>query len=398
MNPANLRAGKSRHVLMIHTDGNTFNNPTLKCMIDLMLDNGYSIDLRYPRTFAPMPEVKGVRYLPYGKVVRRLKRIVFDRLCLGLLMYMGVALEKILYYREYDLVIGIDRQGLLEADIIARSRGIPFIFISFEITFAKETSPRYKMPEKRASAGAACWIIQDDERAAQLKLENGFSDANKLLLPLASKGVGTTAETRMRDKLGIPVDKKVAIVIGSVSSWSMTREIIRSVTDWPDEWVLILHERYGRTRELLADELEGLAPLIRERIYISNYASILVDEMAEILSGIDAGLAFYKPDYKGGPLTGDNLKFLGLASGKISTYLRYGVPVIVNQIGLFAEQVQAYNLGSVVSAPDQIENVLPDLAQGGYSDDIEHYFSSKLDFNVYADEVLSRIESVIAHD
>ena len=44
-----------KRVLIIHTDGNSFNNPSLKCIIDLLLEKGCEIDLRYPKSDAPMP-------------------------------------------------------------------------------------------------------------------------------------------------------------------------------------------------------------------------------------------------------------------------------------------------------------------------------------------------------
>ena len=386
---------ESGRILIIHTDGNTFNNPSLKCIVDLLLGRGFTIDLRYPKTFAPMPPIEHVRLIPYGKIVRRLKRIIFDRLCFRPLMVLAIALEQLLYYRKYDLILGVDRQGLLEADIISRSTKAPFIFISFEITFASETSARYKSLEKTASMNVSCWIVQDDERADKLKQENGFEDFNKFLLPLASAGMGQTSETRLRDKLGIPIDKKVAIVIGSVSSWSMTREIVRSVPAWPDDWVLILHERYGRTREQLANDLAAIEGLVGTKIYISESATELVDDMAEILSGIDAGLAFYKPVYNGGPLTGNNLKYLGLASGKLSTYLRYRVPVVVNEIGLFAQQVRQFRIGSVVAEPEQVGVALNELGDCDYRGNIETYFKTRLDFNLYADRLMSAFESAM---
>ncbi|MDY6868004.1 MAG: hypothetical protein SVT56_08880, partial [Chloroflexota bacterium] len=118
------------------------------------------------------------------------------------------------------------------------------------------------------------------------------------------------------------------------------------------------------------------------------------DDMSMILSGIDAGLAFYRPDYSG-PLTGDNLKYLGLASGKVSTYLRYGVPVVMNETGLYAEEVQRYKLGCVVCNIDKISEKLTEIKNNDYSQNAKSYFSDNLDFNIYADDVLLNILSVV---
>ena len=390
----NFISSQSNRILIIHTDGNTFNNPSLKCIIDLLLENGFEIDLRYPKSYAPMPLMDNVRFIPFGKFTRRLKDIIFNRFCSKLLMSLSVFIEYILYYRKYDLIIGVDRQGLLEANILNRLIKSRYIFISYEITFEKETSIRYKAIEKEASKNVSLWIIQDEERAQKLMEENGLKESNKFLLPLASAGVGNKSELRLRDQLEIPNTKYVAIVIGSIAAWSMTNEIIKSVINWPDDWVLILHERYGRTRELLMNELPDMESYINKKIFISDSATENVDDMSTILSGVDAGIAFYKPDYVG-PYTGNNLKYLGLASGKISTYLRYGIPVIANEIGLYAEVIHKHQLGIIVSSPENITTQLSELKSPCYSVNAKRYFSEYLDFNNYSDNFLNEILSVI---
>lgn len=381
-------------ILIIHTDGNTFNNPSLKCIIDLLIENGFKVDLRYPESYAPMPSIDNIRFIPFGRLTNRLKNIVFNRLCLNIFMYLSVFIENILLYKKYDLIIGVDRQGLLEANILNKILKTPYVFISFEITFASEISSRYKELEKQASKNVSYWIIQDNVRAQKLAEENSLQNSNKFLLPLASACVGKVNNVRLRDNLNIPKTKNVVIVIGSMSTWSMTNEIIRSVIKWPDDWVLILHERYGRTNETLTKEFSELKELIGNKIYISNSATEMVDDMSMILSGVDVGLAFYQPDYTG-THTGNNIKYLGLASGKISTYFRYGVPVIVNDIGLYADEVKKYKLGYVVENIDNISGVLQGFNDIGYSDNTKKYFSEYLNFNIYAEELLSKILLVI---
>ena len=394
MKHVNLKNSKSNHILIIHTDGNTFNNPSLKCIIDLLLENGFKIDLRYPKSHAPMPLNSNIRFIPFGKFIRRLKNIIFNRFCSKLLINLSVFVEYVFYYKKYDLIIGVDRQGLLEANILNKLTSTPHIFISFEITFEKETSVRYKELEKDASKSIYSWIVQDEERAQKLLEENDLQVSNRFLLPLASAGIGNTNDVRLRDRLGIPKTKNVAIAIGSISSWSMISEIIRSVTSWPDDWVLILHERYGRTRETLDEELLYIEAFIGEKIFISDSATEMVDDMSMILSGVDAGLAFYRADYSG-TLTGNNLKYLGLASGKISTYLRYGIPVVVNEIGLYAEEIQRCKLGCVVSGSNEISEKLIEIKNNDYTKNAKSYFSDNLDFNIYADDVLFNIFSAV---
>jgi hypothetical protein len=387
--------GSPKRILIIHTDGNSFNNPSLKCIIDLLLEKGCEIDLRYPRSDAPMPAPRGVRLLPFGRIAKHLKANIFDRLGSRRLAALSVFAEKLALYRRYDLVIGVDRQGLIEAGILHRLTGTPYVFFSFEIMFESETSPRYKSLERDAAAAASMWLVQDEARARQLELENGLQPANRFLLPLSSAGPGAPGTQRLRDRLLIPEEMKVAIAIGSVEGWSMTGRILKSVAGWPEDWALIVHERYGRTRERLRSELAQVGHLVGRRIFLSDAAPEMVDDMGSVLAGVTVGLAFYEPDYRG-TYTGKNLEHLGMASGKISTYLRYGVPVILNDIGLYPGEVRRFGFGQVVESPEQIAGRLEYCSDERCGGSARSYFLEKLDFNVHAQGVWSRLREAMA--
>jgi len=97
-------------------------------------------DLPYPRSGAPTPQYRGIRLLPFGRLIKKLNSLAYNRLCSWALIYIAVFIEKILPYSKYDLIIGIDRQGLLEAKALNAITSVPFVYISFEITFEDETS------------------------------------------------------------------------------------------------------------------------------------------------------------------------------------------------------------------------------------------------------------------
>lgn len=174
----------------------------------------------------------------------------------------------------------------------------------------------------------------------------------------------------------------------------MTREIIQSVASWPDDWVLIVHERYGRTSQSLANTLAEIAPLVGKKIFLSNAATDSVDDMGSILSGVSVGLAFYKPVFIG-PYLGKNLIHLGLASGKISTCLRYGVPVLVNEIGLFAQESKTHRFGWAVESPDLIGGSLERFRDAQLGANAKKYFTERLDFNRFENDLWTRIEGAM---
>jgi hypothetical protein len=382
---------RDKRALIIHAEGNLFNNPTLKCVVDMMLARGYEIDFRYLRSVAPMLQVDGLNYLPFGVWLWRLKSVVFNKIAFYPLVFCCVLLEKVLLYRRYDLIVAVDRQGLIEAAALNALTGTPYILISFEITFASETSAWVKRIERTASRNLALWVIQDEERAACLQKENGLDPGKCMLVPLASPGAGTQAAPRLRDELGIPKQKKAAILMGSIADWTMAKEVILGALDWPEEWVLIIHDRYGLTGQRLAELMGKIEPAIHGRIYISNAAPDTVDDLNYVLAGVDAGLAFYKPVYIP-PYLGRNLQHLGLASGKISTCLRYGVPVITNEIGLYAKKIREFQLGEVVDTPERIGACLRSVKSETYTANARAYFSRELDFGLYAEALWERME------
>ncbi len=379
-----------KRVLLIHTDGNTFNNPTLKCVVDLLLENKVQLTIRYPLNLASMPDITELSLLPFGKLYQKVKRIIFDRLCWQWLSYLSVWFEYKFIYDHYDLVIGVDRQGLIEAAFLYKLSKMPFVFFSFEIMFESETSTKFKSSEKEAAKSVKHWFVQDEIRATHLQRENGLNPTIKTIIPLAPSGSSNKNSHRLRDQLGIPLEKKVAIVMGSISAWSMTLEILSSVESWPDDWALIVHDRYGRTEielEKLGCNINGITA---GKVYLSNHACILVDDMSTILAGVSAGLAFYQPDYTS-RYTGKNLEFLGLASGKISVFLRHGIPFIMNEIGTYSSLAKQYNFGIVVDEPIDISSALPNFSNPSWGENAKKFYTSNLDFINYRDLIWEKL-------
>lgn len=91
----------------------------------------------------------------------------------------------------------------------------------------------------------------------------------------------------------------MAIIIGSLSKWTMTSDILRTVENWPENWVLIVHERYGCTHEDLKSQHIVIDSLKNKKVYISDAATKFVDDMGSVLAGVSVGLAFYEPDFSG---------------------------------------------------------------------------------------------------
>lgn len=381
-----------RHVLLIHHDGNAFANPSLKALIDLLLEKGYHCTIRHAATGAPAPAAPGVASLPYGWLLGKARKWACDRLRARWLVSAIVALESRLLYGKPVLTIAVDRAGLIEAAALKRQRGVPFVFVSFEILFAAETSQAFKRMEQDAGKACAFWIVQDEARAAEVARENALDPDRAFLLPLASDGRGQVPGERLRDGLGIPADRKVAIMIGSMAPWTMAVEVMRSVDAWPAEWVLIVHERYGNTLAELR-RLGVDVSALTGRIHFSTEAPRAVDDMGSVLSGVSAGIAFYRPTHDS-PYTGRNLEVIGKAAGKIATYLRYGVPVVTNEIGAYARDIRTHGFGAVAAHPGELGAALSSIGEDA-ARAAGDYFDRYLDFSLRRDALWSLLDGAI---
>jgi hypothetical protein len=385
-----------KRVLIIHPEGNSYTNPTMKCIIDLLCDNGVGVHIMHKRTAAPMPPYRCVSYSSWGRYWAKLKNIALIKLSSQLLSSIIFMFEAALLPKRFNLIIGVDREGLLQASFYSLILKKPYIFFSYEIMFEEETSARFKRIERIASEGILKWFVQDSERASMLAKENDLDPARCVTLPLASKGIGKLPCNRLRDELGIRKDLKVGMIMGSLSDWSMSHDILKTIALWPEDWCLIVHYRYGQTKRYIQDTELDLAKYLGKNLFLSDSPVQMVDDMGYLLSGVSAGLAFYKAVFSD-RFTGKNLEYLGLASGKISSFLRYGVPVVMNQIGMYALLAEEHGFAVCVDGLAELPCALKQIEKPEYSAAAKKFFSSQLDFSLYEHTVWCELENAALH-
>ena len=173
----------SKKVLVVHPEGNILNNPNL-LQIFLALNEKYESHVLLPR----------LKILQHHKTVNG-KLIIYPKFIniLANIFQVSVALKIIagylnLFYlkEKYDLIIGVDRLGLIWADCFSKSFKSPCALISYEIFFLKETSKLFKMPEIEASKRVSFAIVQDDKRAEKLSEENKIDKKKLIQIPVVS--------------------------------------------------------------------------------------------------------------------------------------------------------------------------------------------------------------------
>lgn len=381
-----------KKILIIHPEGNIYNNPNLYEVLRLLSQN-YDMNILIPKLEINKTCISFKPYtIEYNKLFTKLKHKITNRFFYTLLTY---CFDKLYIKKKYDLIIGVDRWGILDAYFLSKRSQIPYAHISYEIIFSKEVSTCFKNLEIEASKNVKFSVVQDPIRGEKLHDENGI-DLNKMIyIPVASSFYKSYKKNySLYKELNIPLDMKILIFVGSISEWSCIDDVLQEADLLPHDWVIVFHDRYGDAEKkiaLLVAE-NRISYNAKNKIYFSYKIIDTNEEMHLLLHSADIGLALYCPDYKN-MYTGNNLKYIGLASGKISTYLQNGLPIITFADSIYGEFTQTNDLGIAIDNISQLwENLhtfeLDDLRNKRCLE----FFKSKISFENYELPFLKRIE------
>ncbi len=365
---------KKRSICIIHPEGNIHNNPNLSGIVEILSEKGfeiYVISLKNKNIFqGPCLSNTAELILHTDKLTGRIKKYFT------------------LLKRKYDFLIGVDA-GILEANKIGNLRNIPVGLISYEIMFADEVSIKSKKKEIKACQSLDFAVCQDSVRANQLSLENKIPLKKIIHIPVAGRSIVTgDKNSYLHRKLQIPLDKKIALFTGAVAKRSMIGKLLDSTATWPEDWVLVVHNRYGMNKAT-ADYYHKYKS--SQNIYFSRETCDTLENLKLVLKSADIGIALFKPIYDS-PFNGKNIEYLGMSSGKIATYLQHGLPIMVNQVGEMSDYVNKYSIGFTISNTNEIPDRLSNYKElRFYREKCYSFFKEKLDLNITITKLLKKL-------
>lgn len=231
---------------------------------------------------------------------------------------------------RYNFIIGVSQAGLLIAELLRRfGKAKNVIFYNDEIWLGTERDSWsgnllglfLKVLERRANKHVSMTVTQDMKRGRLLALVNDIAMTSIFPLPNSTSGLAQKAPVSfyLHDCLNIPRDKKIILWLGGIAVNSGALKIAFDADKLPDSHVLVFHFRSGtltpHMRKIV--ELED-----QEKIYISR-ETIPFEQLDSLIRSASIGLGLYADK-------GVNSRCIFHSSGRINSFLRFGIPCVVS--------------------------------------------------------------------
>ena len=366
----------SNKILIIHPEGNINSNPNLYSIVEILSGEGYFIDIYSPKR----------SNLDQTLTIKNARLLVED--------YSDFdSLEDVIkqkYSLDYKLIIGID-VGIIEAALLASLIGVSYGLISYEIFFASEIRANVKQMEIDACKNISFAVVQDEIRGALLCQENSILPEKLIYIPVSGCGYKPYKKKKLwHDHFQISSEKKIALLIGSIDTWTMVDELIHAAKNINDEWQIVIHSKYGATSfdDAMLNKIKNI-----KNIHISDICYRSIGDMENALHSADLGVAFYKT-IENSIYNGKNMQFIGMSSGKVSTYLQHGLPVLISNYEPMATLLTEYEIGYFVQS--DIANAFNSIDLFKIKENnIKIFFEKYLDLSHTIKPLLSVIKSAL---
>ena len=377
----------------------TYTNPTLVNFFKRLAALDFDIDLYT----APVSKQKSVFLqeelfhfpaYPILKIVWGDSREVYLRSIMNL--PDNIKFHAGLGKKKYDLVFAIDPDGLIAARQLVKKNPTPLFYFSFEIFFRHELHGREKKIKRReieASRFIDWVIIQDEQRWELLKRENKIAHNNIIYMPVAPAGPAERKKTAfLREKLGIPQDKKVVLFSQGIGDWIHVKELVEQAHIWPSSFILVIHSRNFVSNTKF---LENAAKCDPSRVRF-DFEPVPFDKLSELVGSADIGLVLRKPTHN--KYNGDNIRYVGLSSGTFSTYMKHGLPVISNNEQSHKDILLKHGCGIYIKEFSEIAGALQriDSNYEAMRNSCFTFFEDVLSFDNHYEQLMSTIMSYLS--
>jgi glycosyltransferase involved in cell wall biosynthesis len=384
----------AERIAIVYPEANLDSVPSLCNAVDMLVAAGYKVDIftgAGSDFIVPSFDHSSVELI---FLRARCARQGIHRFIPGRWSYAFEALQRHLRSR-YRCLIGVDPWGLVQAHLFSRFVRVPLIYYSLELYLSHELLDealrKLKQREIELSSKVEFIIIQDEERAELLSIENNIPLSRFVLVPNAPLGPAQRRDSYYwHQRFGLQPHQKVVLHAGSLGTWTRITDIVDSVKTWPENWVLIVHTRFDAQHSDIVEDLQKRAD--PRRVFFS-LKPVTRREYDILVDSAHIGIAFYQLA-DGIGFGQQNNQAVGLSSGKIAYYLRSGLPVIVNKNATISKILEREGCGIAVEDGADIGAAIAQIAQDyeKYSEQACRFFDAHLDFGRSFREVIKRID------
>lgn len=363
---------EKKQIKMFFWEGWTSVAPTIINLANSFGENGHLVTIytRFKRNkFAPSPnyhsnvkvmKIRETLILRYFQAFLRRIKLPEFQIFRSTVFYFNfiIRIKSLLIPRRFSTLIGIDGTGLHWANSL-KPKQSTIVYLSLEIqdrvlTYNQDNLSYYiKEQERKIHRNfVSLTLIQDLFRWDILRRANNLSltSAGFAILtnsPRAGDHRRSFEGNFYESRLGIDPGTFKILSAGVIDDSVLSAEVASAFKSFIDKEVyLIYHERVKRDRN--ESYLKQIQELGGKRLILS-LDPVPYELIWKVYASADVGLVFYNKAF------GSNYSSIIGASGKLSHYLKYGLPVIALDLPGFKDLFEEYNCGIVISHPDKLQ-------------------------------------------
>lgn len=360
-----------KKILVIHPGGNFHSNPNLYSILQQLSLTNFIIDYL-------CLDFNGVLYQESEFLNLRVIKLIKNKIDKEYIKHISQCLHK-----DYDLVIAT-HDGIEAASIFTENYNLPLVLLSYEMTFKDEVGYVKQNILNRACLNIVLAISQDPVRSYLLSKEYSIPNSKIICIPVSGKSDYVKIDkATSKKRLNIDISKKVLLMAGSISERTEITKLINMANQLKNDWILLLNS-YVPLKNRVKNQLRKKS----KKIVLFDKPLPSITDLGMLFSIADIGIAINSPVYNS-QYAQKNILFMGLSSGKISTYLKYGVPIIINEIGQMSDYVRFHKLGAVINSVEEVNTDLLDkIFNENLHNNCQIFFNRYLDFNLYASDLV----------
>ena len=270
-----------------------------------------------------------------------------------------------MFWRPQRLIFAGGIRGLFAAWVLAIFRRVQIVNYQTELYIGAKLNTRaagpFKAFERNAAQRSVVSIEHDPQRRDLLAADLRLDPSRIVIVPNAPLGPARAVPSDfLHQRLGLPPHTPVLLCPGTLSETFQSMAVVQAAQHLQGDWRCVLHSAQPRSMD--EPYLRSLQACNTAGRVTFSLAPIPYAQIDLLLAGARAGLVLYAADL------GQNTATVGLASGKLSHFLKLGVPVIVSPLPGLADFVLQHRVGLVLEQPEQLPALLAELAadEAGY--------------------------------